>query len=64
MILTPCVFLPAVLISFTATLITLPLLVDISISSPSKTGKEDEILPFLGELIMPIIPLPPRLVTL
>ena len=64
MILTPWVFLPAVLISFTATRITLPLLVDISISSPSYTGKEDEILPFLGEFIIPIIPFPPLLVTL
>ena len=62
-ILTPCVFLPAVLISFTATLITLPLLVDIKISSPSNTGKEDEILPFLGELTIPIMPFPPLLVT-
>ena len=63
-ILTPWVFLPAVLISLTATLITLPLFVEIKISSPSKTGKEDEILQFLGELIIPIIPFPPRLVTL
>ena len=63
-ILTPWVFLPAVLISLTATLITLPLFVEIKISSPSKTGKDDEILPFLGELIIPIIPLPPRFVTL
>jgi len=39
---------PAILISLTATLITLPLLVDINISSPSKTGKDEEILPFLG----------------
>jgi hypothetical protein len=58
------VFLPAVLISLTATLITLPLFVEISISSPSKTGKEDVIFPFLGELTIPIIPLPPLLVTL
>ena len=43
---------------------TLPLFVEIKISSPSNTGKEDEIFPFLGELIMPIIPFPPRLVTL
>ena len=64
MILTPWVFLPAVLISLTATRITLPLLVDINISSPSNTGNDDEIFPFLGELIIPIIPLPPRLVTL
>ena len=63
-ILTPCVFLPAVLISLTATLITLPLLVDIKISSPSYTGNEDEILPFLGELTIPIIPFPPLFVTL
>ena len=55
-ILTPWVFLPAVLISFTATLITLPLFVDISISSPSKTGKEEVIFPFLGEFTIPIIP--------
>jgi len=58
------VFLPAVRISFAATLITLPLFVEINISSPSKTGKEEEILPFLGELIMPIIPFPPLFVTL
>ena len=63
-ILTPWVFLPAVLISFTATLITLPLFVEISISSPSNTGNDDEILPFLGEFIMPIIPFPPLLVSL
>ena len=62
-ILTPWVFLPAVLISLTATLITRPLFVEISISSPSLTGKDDVILPFLGELTIPIIPLPPRLVT-
>ena len=61
-ILTPCVFLPAVLISLTATLITLPLLVDINISSPSKTGNEDAIFPFLDELTMPIMPFPPLLV--
>ena len=59
--LTPWVFLPAVLISLTATLITLPLLVDISISSPSNTGKDEVIFPFLGEFIIPIIPLPPLL---
>ena len=63
-ILTPCVFLPAVLISLTATLITLPLLVEIRISSPSNTGNYEEILPFLGELTIPIMPLPPLLVTL
>ncbi len=63
-ILTPWVFLPAVLISLTATLITLPLFVDISISSPSKTGKDEATLPFLGEVIIPIIPFPPLLVTL
>ena len=64
MILTPCVFLPAVLISFTATRITLPLFVDIKISSPSKTGKDEEIFPFLGEFTIPMIPFPPLLVTL
>ena len=63
-ILTPWVFLPAVLISFTATLITLPFFVEISISSPSNTGNEDVIFPFLGELTIPIIPFPPLLVTL
>ena len=63
-ILTPWVFLLAVLISFTATLITLPLFVDIKISSPSNTGKDDVIFPFLGEFIIPIIPFPPLLVTL
>ena len=64
MILTPWVFLPAVLISLTATLITLPLLVDIKISSPSNTGKDDVMFPFLGELTIPIMPLPPLFVTL
>ena len=63
-ILTPCVFLPAVLISFTATLMTLHLFVYIRISSPSNTWKDDEISPFLGELTIPIIPLPPLFVTL
>ena len=57
-------FLPADLISLTATLITRPLFVEISISSPSLTGNEDVIFPFLGEFIIPIIPFPPRLVTL
>ena len=61
---TPCVFLPAILISFTATRITLPLFVEITISSPSFTGNDDETLPFLDELIIPIMPLPPLLVTL
>ena len=41
-ILTPCVFLPATLISLTAHLITLPLLVDITISSPSLTGNDED----------------------
>ena len=63
-ILTPWVFLPAVLISLTATLITLPLFVEIKISSPSKTGKDEVMFPFLGEFTIPIIPLPPLLVTL
>ena len=63
-ILTPCVFLPAILISLTATLITLPLFVDIKISSPSKTGNEEDTFPFLDEFIIPIIPLPPLFVTL
>ena len=52
-----------ILISLTAILITLPLFVDIIISSPSKTGNEDEIFPFLGELIIPIMPFPPLFVT-
>ena len=56
-------FLPAVLISLTATLITLPLFVDIRISSPSLIGNEDVMFPFLGELTIPIIPFPPLLVT-
>ena len=43
LILTPWVFLPAILISFTPVLITLPLFVEIRTSSPSFTGKEDEI---------------------
>jgi hypothetical protein len=63
-ILTPWVFLPAVRISLTAHLIILPLSVDKIISSSSPTIKEDEIFPFLGEFIIPIIPLPPLLVTL
>ena len=63
-ILTPWVFLPAILISLTATLITLPVLVEISISSPSTTGNDDETLPFLSEFTIPIIPFPPRFVTL
>ena len=62
-ILTPCVFLPAILISLTAHLITLPLSVEIKISSPSSTGKDAATLPFLGEFIIPIIPFPPLLVT-
>ena len=62
-ILTPCVLRPAILISLTATLITLPLFVDIKISSPSKTGKDDDTFPFLEEFTIPIIPLPPLLVT-
>ena len=43
-ILTPWVFLPAILISLTAHLIILPLSVDRSISSLSLTTREDEIL--------------------
>ena len=43
---------------------TLPLFVDIRISSPSNTGKDEDISPFLGELTIPIIPLPPLFVTL
>ena len=42
----------------------LPLPVDNSISSVSLTTKDDAIFPFLGELIIPIIPFPPLLVTL
>ena len=38
--------------------------VDNKISSVSLTTNEDEILPFLGELIIPIIPFPPLFVTL
>ena len=63
-ILTPWVFLPAILISLTDVLMTLPLLVEMSIWSPSKTGNEDDTLPFLDELTIPIIPFPPLLVTL
>ena len=63
-ILTPWVFLPAILISFTAVLITLPLFVEINIWSPSYTGNDDDTFPFLGELTIPIIPFPPRFVTL
>ena len=42
----------------------LPLSVDKIISSSSPTINDDEIFPFLGEFIMPIMPLPPLLVTL
>ena len=42
----------------------LPLSVDNIISSFSLTTKDDEIFPFLGELIIPIIPFPPLFVTL
>ena len=42
----------------------LPLSVDNKISSVSLTTREDDIFPFLGELIIPIIPFPPLLVTL
>ena len=38
--------------------------VEIITSSPSITENDEHILPFLGELIIPIIPLPPLLVTL
>ena len=62
-ILTPWVFLPAVLISFTAHLMMLPLSVDNIISSDSFTTNDDAIFPFLGEFIIPIIPLPPLFVT-
>ena len=41
----------------------LPLSVDSKISSDSLTTKDEAILPFLGEFIIPIIPFPPRLVT-
>ena len=64
LILTPCVFLPAILISFTAHLIILPLSVDKRISSASSTTNVEAMFPFLGEFIIPIIPLPPLLVTL
>ena len=62
-ILTPCVFLPAILISLTAHLITLPLSVDKMTSSPSFTGKEAATFPFLEEATIPIIPFPPLFVT-
>ena len=42
----------------------LPLSVDKSISSVSLTTNEDDIFPFLGEFIIPIIPFPPLFVTL
>ena len=63
-ILTPCVFLPAILISLTAHLITLPLSVERIISSPSSTGNDAATFPFLDEAIIPMIPFPPLLVTL
>ena len=64
LILTPWVFLPAILISLTAHLIMLPLSVDNKISSVSFTINVEAIFPFLGEFIIPIIPLPPLFVTL
>ena len=42
----------------------LPLSVDKIISSVSLTTSDEAIFPFLGELIIPIIPFPPLLVTL
>ena len=63
-ILTPWVLRPAILISLTAVLITLPLFVEINIWSPSKTGKDEETFPFLCEFTIPIIPFPPLFVTL
>ena len=42
----------------------LPLSVDKIISSDSLTTKLEEIFPFLGEFIIPIIPFPPLFVTL
>ena len=42
----------------------LPLSVDKIISSFSPTIKEEEMFPFLGELIIPIMPFPPLIVTL
>ena len=42
----------------------LPLSVDNIISSLPSTTNVEEMLPFLGELIIPIIPLPPLFVTL
>ena len=57
-------FLPATLISFTAQRMILPLSVDNIISSLSLTTNVEEMLPFLGELIIPIMPLPPLFVTL
>ena len=64
LILTPCVFLPLMPISLTFTLITFPLSVEIIISSSGETGKDEETFPFLGEVTIFIIPLPPLLVTL
>ena len=62
-ILTPCVFLPAILISLTAHLITLPLSVDKITSSPSLTGKDAATFPFLSDATIPMIPFPPLFVT-
>ena len=64
MILTPWVFLPAILISLTGHLITLPLSVDSIISSSSETTSVEVTFPFLFEFTIPIIPFPPLLVTL
>ena len=51
-------------ISLTGHLITLPLSVDRIISSSFDTTRVDVTFPFLFELIIPIIPFPPLLVTL
>ena len=57
-------FLPAILISFTEHLITLPLSVDKITSSSLETISVDVTLPFLSELTIPIMPFPPLFVTL
>ena len=53
---TPCVFLEAILISFTGDLIILPLFVTIMTSSVSKTGNDAMTLPLRSEVSILIIP--------
>ena len=63
-ILTPCVFLPAILISFTWASYNSTFVGRQYYFIFIFTIKVDVTLPFLEELIIPIIPLPPLFVTL